>query len=98
MATFDVKGWLGVEVISSVGKPLTVAKEIVVALDAAAQDGTFTEMDVPAKDGMLDEAAFLEFAKLMKVMLEHGVAVAKNTVEEHRQPGRNNALCLVAQG
>ena len=67
------------EVISSVGKPLTVAKEIVVALDAAAQDGTFTEMDVPAKDGMLDEAAFLEFAKLMKVMLEHGVTVAKNT-------------------
>jgi hypothetical protein len=80
MATFDVKGWLGVEVISSVGKPLTVAKEIVVALDAAAQDGTFTEMDVPAKDGMLDEAAFLEFAKLMKVMLEHGVTVAKNTI------------------
>ena len=81
MATFDAVAWLGAEVLSSIGKPIVLGKGLVAALEAAAKDGTLTEMDVPL-DGSLDEGSFKDFGKTMMAVAKHGATVLKTTLDE----------------
>ena len=81
MATFDAVNWLGAEVLSSIGKPIALSKGLVAALEAAAKDGTLTELDVPV-DGSLDEGMFKDFGKTMMAVAKHGATVLKDTLSE----------------
>ena len=46
MATFDVDAWLGVEVLSIIGKPIVLHSRILDSLKNSAADGTLAEDDV----------------------------------------------------
>jgi hypothetical protein len=81
-ATFDAVNWLGGEVLSSIGKPIALSKELVAALEASAKDGTLTELDVPAEDGSLDDIKFKDFGKTMMAIAKHGATVLKGALTE----------------
>ena len=80
-AAFDTATWLGVEILGVTGKPINLGARVRSSFKAIAEDGSFTEDDVP-EDG----------AKLNNVQLK-----AKRCIKSECKPRKERTARFVGR-
>ena len=76
-AAFDTATWLGVEILGVTGKPIHLGARVLAAFKAIAEDGTFTEDDVPVDGTKLSDVQLKTLAIVLKASLTDGAKMTK---------------------